>query len=254
MAIKAATSNFNNTFTGYLVKTDDGFVSAHNPDTRAVDINHSGQIFLTSEEASQAYADAHYVQSRCGADGREWPQNIRIMETDVHLVALSATCMNIAGMVNKLYEQNDPQDTLTSRFFTEAAALDLQGWPYLASPVHFFPSGLLKKELSEHEQERLNLFNADKAQEMLNHMQDSSFPRDRNIMTHHVYSGATSLAHDFIMTSGLVDRGFMARNPRVMMGVLIASHDAAKPATMPIAEENTAPHVRMMREMKKLAL
>jgi len=255
MAIKAATSDFNNTFKGYIVNTDDGPVAAHYPESRAVDIvEGSPKVFLTSEEASQAYADAHYVQSRAGADGRAWPQNIRIMETDVHLVALSATCMDIAKMIDKIHEQTDIQDTLASRFFTEASALGLQGQSYMASPVHFFPSGLLKKELSEHEQGRLNLFNADEAQKMLNHMQDSAFPRDRNIMTHNVYSGATEMAHDFIMTSGLVDRGFMARNPRVMMGALVASHDAATPSKLPIAEENTAPHIRMMREMKKMAL
>lgn len=254
MAIKAATSDFDKTFTGYMVDTDDGPVAEHCPESRAVDIvEGSPKIFLTSKEASQAYADAHYVQSRCGADGREWPQNIRIMETDMHLVALSATCMDIAKMIDKLHEQTDIQDTLASRFFAEASGLGLKGQSLISS-VHFFGSGLVKQDLVEQEQDNLNLFDSGEAAAMLQNMKDSTFPRDGNIMTHPLYSSATEMAHDFIMASGLVDRGFMARNPRVIMGALVLSHDAAKPSALPITEENTAPHIRMMREMKKMAL
>ena len=59
--------------------------------------------------------------------------------------------------------------------------------------------------------------------------------------------------HKYMLTSEALNPGFMARCPRIVAAALFTASDAQR-AELPVAPENTAPAIKIAREIKRLGL
>lgn len=242
MALKPVTSDFNGTYKGYLIQTDNGCVSAHDAQTHAVDINDDGVMFMTTDALMRAYGDTHALNIVEAEDGKAWPANIHVTETKLGVIALSMTCLDVSRMMNELAETgNNP---LLTAFNGVASRLDIDRAAAKAASVHIYPSTFLKRDLDDLESNDCGMEDVAK-----------SLAENKNeiILNIGYVKNALQDVHKYMLTSEALNPGFMARCPRIVAAALFTASDAQR-AELPVAPENTAPAIKIAREIKRLGL
>ncbi len=249
MAIKTFTSDFGGTYKGYIIQTDDGCVSNHDPESHAVDINEEGVLFPTTNELMRAYGDTHALNVKEGADGRAWPANICVQEHDFAVVALRMSCMDTSRLMNAALKNNDT--TLPTEFIRAASAvLGCEASEIVhASDVYAYSATTVKKQdWSGDDIESHDASLNDIAQRIMNgEVQDSVIVHSES------FEDVTRFAHAFVMGNELLTPGFMARNAHVYLATMFA-RSTTSPTELPVPQENTTPCVKILQEMQKLGL
>jgi hypothetical protein len=244
MALKPVTSDFNGTYKGYLIQTDNGCVSAHDAQTHAVDINDDGMMFMTTDALMRAYGDTHALNIAEAEDGKAWPANIHVTETKLGVIALSMTCLDVSRMMNELVETgNNP---LLSAFNGVASQMNIDRAAAKVALVHIYPSTFLKEDLSDLESNDSSI--EDIAKTLVEENNQSQI-----IMKCGRVKDALHDAHTYMLANEALKPGFMARCPRIVAAALFTASDAQR-AELPVAPENTAPAIKIAREIKRLGL